>query len=191
MIIGIDVDGILADFNSSFIPLIKQLFNIELPPASDTYPNTWYYDIAGGVSKEQSREAWKLIAQSRNFWLDLSPYPETNKFLRMISNRHDDIYFVTQRPGKTAKFQTETWLKRNGFHGHPTVLVSGNKGIICNCLGVNLYIDDKNENCVDVVRDSPNTVCYRVPRPWNNAIPGTTTGTLRDFGNLIENGVAA
>jgi hypothetical protein len=45
------------------------------------------------------------------------------------------------------------------------VLISSQKGLVCQALKVTAYIDDRWENAVDVARG--NTQSYLLTRPWN------------------------
>ncbi len=170
--VGIDVDGIVADFNSKYKILIESNTDIRLPDVSDYYPNTWNYDVAAGLDPVKRKELWGLIKKSASFWRELPPYPETGEFLYHLENYIDgDVYFITNRPGASAKTQTELWLDRMGFY-EPTVLISEEKGLCAKALNLTHYIDDKNENCADVLEKSPTTSTYMLARPWNQEIPG-------------------
>lgn len=182
------MDGVVADFNLSYRDLIMRLTDLKLPEISDTYPDTWYYCRAAGVTKEQEKLIWGTIANSKTFWLDLKPYKNASTFLYWLSTGfRGDAYFITQRPGATAKWQTEKWLKRHGYLGTPTVLVSGDKGLICKALKVDYYVDDKTENCANVLETSANTLVYMIDRAYNQPLDALTgRGTLEGFRKLVE-----
>ena len=188
MIIGCDIDGVLANFNQSYIELLTKQTGIIFPYLSDTYPDVWDYDKAAGCTRQQLNTAWRTI-KSRTFWKDLEAYPGAVEFLAWLSSRQDDdVYFITSRPGDRAKEQTEKWLKRHGFFGSPTVLISSQKGAICSALNVNYYIDDKMENCIDVKAQSPATLLYIKACPYNAPIEGAYRGSLELFQAGIDMG---
>ena len=185
MIVGVDVDGVVAAFNPGYIALVKEMTGVELPPESDTYPDTWYYPQAAGVTKEQDKELWKHIRFSKDFWFNLKPYPDAVGVLVRLKWLGADIYFVTQRVGDAAKRQTERWLHKSGFP-EPTVLVTGSKGAVCKALSITHYIDDKIENCEDVRDTSPNTKGYMLKRPWNKPVDGVPVlNSLDEFMNVL------
>jgi len=78
----------------------------------------------------------------------------------------DDVYFITSRPGIDAKIQTEDWLYNAGYP-HATVLISSAKGLCAQALKLDVYIDDRWENCVDVATTSLKTKVFLLDRPWN------------------------
>lgn len=153
--LGLDIDGCLADFNTGFIALIKQMTGIQLPVVSSTYPDVWNYHRAGGVTKEQDAVLWAKIKFS-SFWQDLPALPGTAAALRNLANWRTaghEIYFITSRPGQLAKYQTEEWLKVIGF-SIPTVLIADSeaaKGDLARGLNLDAFIDDKPENCAAVL----------------------------------------
>jgi hypothetical protein len=71
--------------------------------------------------------------------------------------RRWEIAFLTKRPdtaGATAQVQTQRWLERNGFKLPSVFVVQGSRGRIASALGLDFVVDDRPENCLDVVVDS-------------------------------------
>lgn len=161
-------DGVLADFNSSFIALIKQQTGIELPPVGPNYPDVWAYHRAGGVTPAQDKLLWKHIKTS-GFWDTLDALPSaTEAIQRLDVLRYSgaDVYFITSRPGNFAKYLTEGWLMRHGFR-YPTVLICNSKGPVAAGLELDAFIDDKTENCLDVARARELCRVFLVDAPYN------------------------
>lgn len=188
MRIGFDVDGVLSQFNDPFIALIKERTGIQLPPESDSYPDTWNYDLAGGVSTEQHRELWNEVAKSYNFFLRLKPYPEAVGLMQKLSaiETLHDLYFITSRPGGSAKFQSEAWLLK--FFTLPTVLISSNKGPVVRGLNLDLFVDDKPENCNEVAEATEGKCLVLMPeRPWNrNIIVDARVKRVKNLEKVLE-----
>jgi hypothetical protein len=67
------------------------------------------------------------------------------------------VLFLTKRPecaGATAQVQTQRWLEANGFLLPSVFVVQGSRGRIADALALDFVIDDRHENCLDVVVDS-------------------------------------
>lgn len=175
--IGFDVDGILADFNSSYVKRVIQVTDQDKFPDGDpnNYIKTWYYVTDQfGYTKAQDKEVWKSITSDPTFWIDVIPYPDAKETISKLADLWDDgneIYFITNRPGIKTKLQTEQWLINLGTGILPTVIVSEEKGLNARALKLDFYIDDKNENCTDV-RDHSTTNCLMLARGWNEDKPG-------------------
>jgi 5'(3')-deoxyribonucleotidase len=167
MKIGVDVDGVLADFNEKFVQRVITVTGEDRFPARPFDIPCWNYPQHYGYSAEQVSAVWQSIKTDREFWGSLSPYPgvgEVLRVLRMARQHGHDIYFVTARMGHEAKLQTETWLWNNGMT-NPTVLISGHKMRCALAVGLDCYIDDHVQNCFEVA-DHCRT--YIQNRPWNS-----------------------
>jgi len=167
--IGFDLDGVLADLDAAIAELTARLFDAgSAPPSSD--------DIdpgrdAGAAGAEQAtdgaarpepsrgREIWREIRGTENFWETLK---ETEpgivaRLAALADARNWEVVFVTERPqtaGATVQRQSQRWLAGLGFT-HPSVCVVGrSRGKVAEALGLDLVVDDRAENCLDVVTDS-------------------------------------
>ena len=177
--IGVDVDGCLANFNQAFIGLLIAQSGRDLFPVHPYDPAEWHYPATLGYTTEEMDRTWAHIEASTEFWENLDGYPDAAQFLRNLDWRHrragDDIYFITSRPGRRAKEQTEAWLDLRGFEG-ATVLISSLKQLCCTALQLDYYLDDRTENLVDVVCEfeftGASARAYRLMRPWNRPVYG-------------------
>lgn len=175
MRIGVDVDGVLADFNSGFVSLAEKTYGITRPSGfMETWPSTWdYMEPDLGLTGGQISELWELIKASPSWWETLDPLPNAVQDLvyldMMTLSRLHDVYFITTRVGLHVKSQTERWLSLMGFW-QPTVLISkGDKGPIARGLDLNVLIDDKPENLDSVVTaTSGRCACFLFSAPWNH-----------------------
>lgn len=173
---GFDLDGIFCDFNYSYRQLFiavtgKDLFPPEWAERKNIYPPVWDYELHFGYTKTERSDVWKRIRMSKCFWEELSPYEDNLLPFRdyiLDSDRNDEIYFITTRPGTCVKAQTESWLYINGLD-NPTVLLSDYKGHIAFGLDLHCFVDDKLENILSVQEHSPSTRVYLVDKLYNRA----------------------
>lgn len=169
MILGIDCDGVLADFNSAFIDRVIAVTGRDLfPPRPFDIP-TWNYPEWYSYTRQEVSDVWEDIKRDPLFWATLPVYPDTTQALRRLETlayNGADVYFITARPGVRAKAQTEEWLQASGYsHQLPTVLVASEKGLCATALGLDVYLDDRWENAVDVAYTPTRT--FLLNRPWN------------------------
>ena len=176
---GIDVDGVLGNFNEPYVRLLRDMHGDRFGDINwDVFPASWSYDADAGYTEAQIDQAWAEIAASPSFWGSQLPlHSDMYNILSTLSRlRHQghNVYFVTARPGRTAKLQTENWLRSYGME-LPTVIVSGNKALYAVDLKMDVYVDDRIENAHDVLwalcEDDPkltrNFRVYLVDRPYN------------------------
>lgn len=188
LVVGVDVDGLLSDFNSSYKVLLEKMTDLRFPDITDYFPNTWNWDIAAGLTQHDKDEVWQVIEASTTFWRDLQAYPEAREFLTGLWSMQafgGDVYFVTNRPGWTAKRQTEHWLSIHGYE-NPTVILSSEKGLVAKSLKLTHYIDDRNQNCQDVQYLSKETNGFMLARPWNQDVGVPRIDQLDKFLEILK-----
>ncbi len=144
--LGIDVDGVLADFRSSF----RALAASELATRKGA-------DVEADLSKADIERLWKAVARAANWWADLPAY-EPDQIARLYAKSRDgrwEVFFMTSRPpsgGDSVQLQTQVWLEQYGFY-MPAVLTApaGARGELARSLRLDLIIDDNLVNCMDIV----------------------------------------
>lgn len=169
--IGFDLDGIFADFNLAFVERVVKETGRDLFPPRPFAITTWNYPESYSYTPEEVHLVWERIKADPTFWLKLSPYWDAMTILERvyaIAESHD-VTFITSRPGVLVEEQTVCWLATHAgqFEWEPTVIVSGEKGRHAKALALDAYIDDRSENVVDVVTQSPATRTFLLDRPWN------------------------
>lgn len=172
MKLGIDIDGCLANFTTSYCLALIHLAGKDLFPkgwsTDPDFPKCWDFDLYYGYSPQMISRLWKNIMKSSTFWEELyhvQGVPVTVERLNKIAKKGEEVFFLTNRPGYLAKYQTEKWLKFYGMD-FPTVIVGDNKPMVIKELGINVFIDDK-QSTVDNVMDlmeklDPSTLKTRV-----------------------------
>lgn len=141
-----DMDGVLAEFNSAFA---QQLGHAGIPVDDPKWPALWDWPQQY-VSDQHLAATWQRVHESATFWESLPPYAWANEALLLLKEeeqRGNEVYFVTARQGNDAKGQTERWLTTQGF-AHPTVLIctlhKEKLGIVTD-LDADVIIDDRPE----------------------------------------------
>jgi hypothetical protein len=107
----------------------------------------------------QQRRLWRRVASIENFWerLDELEPGVITRLAGLAVDRRWEIIFLTRRPetiGSTSQVQTQRWLESRGFTLPSVFVVQGSRGRIAASLGLDIVVDDRPENCLDVVADS-------------------------------------
>jgi hypothetical protein len=150
-----DVDGVLADFRSSFRILATSELGLRGASADES-----------DLSKGDVDRLWKAVGRSANWWMTLAAYePEQITRLYDLSRqRRWEVFFMTSRPpsgGDTVQVQTQVWLERHGFY-LPTVLTApaGARGELSRSLRLDVMVDDHFINCMEIVGASNTKVLH-------------------------------
>jgi hypothetical protein len=151
--IGIDIDGVLADFRTAFHATAVRCLRHEVDDQQDLESLT-------PLSAADVRRVWDYIATAPNWWMDVPAY-EPDQIARLYSLMRAgtwEVVFMTKRPpsaGDSVQFQTQWWIERFGFYLPAVVTVPGSRGDIANGLRLDIVLDDQLINCVEVVSTAP------------------------------------
>jgi hypothetical protein len=164
--IGLDLDGVLADFESAFNAVEERLFGPGLAvPADDPAEEEMREVVPANdpvtprEDARRRREIWREIRSTPDFWTSLQPL-ETGTVRRiyelMLEHRWE-VFFITQRPdtvGDTAQRQSQRWLVEQGFELPSVLVLGGSRGAAAGALRLDYHVDDNAQNCVDVLSES-------------------------------------
>src|SRR5512140_1862199 len=180
--IGFDLDGVFADMESELVRQSEILFGepmtrrlqeraeeadqtAPLPASPATAagaappPDSVPVVVQLNMTSRQQRRLWHHVESIENFWEGLAEL-EPGVIQRLASlaiDRRWEIIFLTKRPdtvGATAQVQSQRWLESKGFTLPSVFVVQGSRGRIAAALGLDIVVDDRPENCLDVVVDS-------------------------------------
>ncbi len=111
------------------------------------------------LSSRQTRRLWRHAQAIEGFWESLNEIEPgaVSRLAAVAIDRRWEIIFLTRRPesaGATAQVQSQRWLEAKGFALPSVYVVQGSRGRIAAALNLDFVIDDRPENCLDVVADS-------------------------------------
>lgn len=115
--------------------------------------------VSLNLTPRQIHRLWDHVQAIENFWGTLAEI-EPGVIARLgalASERRWEIIFLTKRPrsaGATAQVQTQRWLESKGFSLPSVFVVQGSRGRIASALALDAVVDDRPENCMDIVADS-------------------------------------
>lgn len=140
--VGFDVDGVVANFNKTFRDTAKQVEG-----------------ASGALAADAMKRVWDHISRTPQWWLQLDAYEPQQivRLYRVSRERRWEVYFMTTRPssaGETTQFQTQWWLESHGFALPAVLTVPGSRGDAANALKLDIAVDDRLTNCVDIIAAS-------------------------------------
>jgi hypothetical protein len=186
--LGFDLDGVLADMNAALLREALKLFpgleaqSAEIRPPGPVAPGD--EEEAGEtaplslrLTERQERQLWEAVRQIPNFWETLQ---ETEpgiiaRLAAIAAARRWEVMFLTSRPhtaGDIVQVQSQRWLTRHGFELPALFVVSTARGRIAHALGLDVVVDDRPENCLDVAIESKARAIL-IWRDEENAVPAS------------------
>lgn len=146
--VGIDVDGVLADFRTAFHETTSATLGRRAEPQDPASTQA--------LAQGDLKRVWEAVARTPNWWMRLKPY-EPAQIARLYALARAsgwEVFFLTNRPasaGESVQFQTQWWIEQQGFYLPSVLTIPGSRGEVANGLRLNLVIDDLLLNCIEVV----------------------------------------
>lgn len=159
--IGLDIDEVLADWVGHWTKLHGQ-----------EVPENWNFDRDIG-------EKFNSLKDDKEFWMSIP-----------VKTKPEDINFephcyITSR--SIPKEWTEEWLDKNGFPTMPVYSIGVNecKVDVAKNSGINVYVDDRFKNFVDL--NNAGICCYLFDAPHNQRydVGYKRIKTLNDLSNIV------
>lgn len=169
--IAFDMDGVLANMHAAVDRVAQTLFEDdegsakEVPrddrpsdPAASADAGE-ALDAAVRLTARQERQLVRRLNGIENFWetLDEIEAGSVAELARLAAARRWEVIFLTKRPataGDTPQLQTQRWLQRHGFPIPSVFVINGSRGRVASALSLDFVVDDRPENCLDVVLES-------------------------------------
>lgn len=176
--IGFDLDGTVADMYSALRREATALFGEEVlrtpeeastpqepgkeqapePKPEDDHTATLAIQELHLTARQQN-QLWDHVKKIENFWTTL---PELepgiiSRLAKIAADRRWEIIFLTTRPstkGELVQLQSQRWLEAHGFQYPSVFVVQRSRGKIADALGLDAFVDDRPENCLDIAVES-------------------------------------
>lgn len=177
--LGIDLDGVVADFNAGWMRLYNERFETDLTPDmvqfwDGLHELTHFEDMRGFWR-------WARDHDGHSLFHHLDPYPDAIPTLERLRAKGHDIVIITAKPTWSIH-DTFQWV---GRHALPTreVHMSERKWEV----PVDVYLDDSPYVVPDLVEKRPESVVCRFVRAWNEPVEGARDVTSwREFESTVD-----
>lgn len=158
MKIGIDIDGVISDFVTSFRKLVKEEYGIDFG-----YDDIHQHDLwkVLGIQKD---EVLKLILKT--FEYDLGFQPGAVDGIKKLYEKHE-IVLVTARPLE-SKQTTINWLKKHKIPHHDLIFTREGEKHNNKELSFDVIIDDNLEEITNWIGKATQILVYN--HPWNKSL---------------------
>lgn len=166
MIIGVDVDDVIADFSGAVLKHLKQKHGVELD-----FEEWTEYMIEDSPKFAHMRE--KILDSMEDIFagdsaLHFSVNPDAPGILKDISERHQ-VFFITARGRdfKFAKAHTLRWLESHSIPFH-ALHFEHDKHVIAKNLKVDLFIEDSPKNSLLLAKEGIPVLL--MDKPYNKGV---------------------
>lgn len=184
--VALDIDGVLADFVPPFVRVLeKRAGNGPIDLQSITDPNFSNHPF---LSKEIVSQCILEVSDDPIFWQQLKPLPTPEHWLALNAlSLQERLVFITHRYERETydiSRVTADWLQKHGIT-HPVVYFTQNhKSALIGELRIDVFVDDRHENCRDVAENS-DALVFMPDRSYNQSFNHPKVQRIQDLGELF------
>jgi len=164
--IGIDLDGVVADFNRGWTTAWNEQRGTSL-----TVEDVDSWDVLPRLTGLPSMgDFWRWasdLGEGRSLFRDLPTFDGALDAIRALVDAGHHTVVLTAKP-RWAVHDTLSWLADVQFPTTEVHILEDKHQVACD-----VYIDDAPHVLADYVRERPDATILRFVRPWNEPVPGT------------------
>ncbi|MCC5947483.1 MAG: hypothetical protein JJT89_03415 [Nitriliruptoraceae bacterium] len=178
--LGIDLDGVVADFNRGWTAAYNAAFGTQLEVAMVT---SWNSPLAlTHFGDMDAFWAWAQQLDGRSVFRHLEPFPDALPTLHALADAGHDVVVITAKPDWAVP-DTLEWLAEHRMPTREIHVTEAKHEVACD-----VYLDDAPGQVqrIAAARAHEATVC-RFVRPWNDPVEGAhDVHDWRQFASVVE-----
>lgn len=168
MRIGIDVDGVLSEFQTEFVNYVSTVKGYEHCTIDKIHPTWHFYQgwMKDGqpMATEEFLRLFHAGVDDGHIFSRAEPVEGAVEATHRLHEAGHSVHIITDcnmgtHPGASQRARV-VWLAKHGFY-FDSITFSADK----TCVKTDLFIDDKVENYLALWE--ADTFCYLADRPWN------------------------
>ena len=186
-----DVDGVVLDFESSFIRVVGDYFDLEIP--ENYQAENWYFSDL--LTWEQVKEGWEYFLKSKDFE-EINPLVDPGLFNHTFGAH--PVHFITNIPPECLERRQRN-LKQAGYKfisthcagfvnydGHPPRTKADVIEELLEDDEQLLFVDDHPDNCINVHDAFPKAEVWLMSRAHNQDFTHPKIRRASHWDDVIE-----
>jgi len=187
MIVGLDIDGVLADFLSPFLLRLEQKTGTG-PIHSDSITD-FNFSEHPVLSDKVVWECLEEVSYDPTFWQSMASLITPSEWKQLEGlNLEKRLFFLTHRYVRDTydiHGVTSDWLKKYGISQPVIHFTNKSKAELVEELGIQFFMDDRYENCQDVA-EKTKAMVLMPHRPYNRSFNHPAVKRIHNFSELFS-----
>jgi 5'(3')-deoxyribonucleotidase len=163
--LGIDLDGVVADFNGGWVSLYNEQFGTDISRNEITGwgapPKLTHFRHMGEFWR------WAMDINGRTLFRQLGVYPDAVEVLNSLSMWGHEVVILTSKPD-WAVHDTYAWIAEHQLPTREVHILDEKWRVPCD-----VYLDDAPHQLRSLSRHRPDRIVGRMARAWNEPVEGT------------------
>lgn len=179
MRLGIDLDGVVANFTKGWMAFYNDQFGTTLEEADS---KNWG-DLVNLTHFDHIDEFWEWSSDldGRSVFWHLEPFPGAVEALRALVDEGHHIVVLTTKP-EFAVGDTYAWIERHRIPAAEVHILEDKWLVQCG-----VYLDDGPHVLPGLVKHRPESTICRYVRPWNRPVSGAIdVESFADFAEVVH-----
>ena len=179
MRLGIDLDGVVADFNTGWINRYNSDFGADVAfdavRSWDAIPTLTHFRHMGEFWR------WAQDHDGHSLFRHLETYPDAVETMWKLAKDGHAVVILTTKP-PWAIHDTFAWLSQHRIPTREVHILENKWDVDCD-----VYLEDAPHNLARLVEQRPDRLVARFVRPWNEPVAGAVdVNDWESFAKLID-----
>ena len=166
MRLGIDLDGVVAQFNKGWMEQHRKQFGSDLDPSMVVGWNDLH--LLGGFETMDAFWDWFRNGDGPSWFRHFETYPGAMDTIHRLRGQGHQIVILTHKFDWSIP-DTFGWLSDIGMPSREVHILADKYRVECD-----VYLDDSPLVLPELVTHRPDSLVCRFVRPWNDPIAGAT-----------------
>jgi 5'(3')-deoxyribonucleotidase len=176
MRLGIDLDGVVADFNTGWITRYNSDFGTDVAfdavTSWDAIPSLTHFRHMGEFWR------WAQDHDGHTLFRHLETYAGAVEALWTLAKKRHAVVILTTKP-PWAIHDTFEWIAEHRLPTREVHILDRKWEVDCD-----LYLEDAPHNLAELVRNRPDRMVARFVRPWNQPVEGAVD--VEDWESIVK-----
>ena len=177
MRIGVDMDGVLADFDKSWVDKWNEDHGTNIE-----YKHCDHWDALTELTGVEYPEWWEWASTRGDLFLDAEPLPGAVRGMQLLKSLGHDIVIITAKP-RWAAGHPSTWLREYNIPYDELHVTTKKTYVLCDA-----YIDDALHHVEEFIEERPEalTIQYQAWPYVNRGERVTGAVYCTDWNSVVE-----